>query len=296
MVDTFTYTVSGAGLTMVNGDYRREGEYGGIAKYVHANGQIYMLRFTMPKTGNIFWYLADKDNLDKDSGDYYRIMASDAWPPVGEWQMCRDGVLPNPTITADAYTVSGAGLTMVNGDYRREGEYGGIAKYVHATGQIYMLRFTMPKTGNIFWYLADKDNLDKDSGDYYRIKASDARPPVGEWQMCRDGVLPNAIIRHAIPPPLSTSDRPPAPPQIPSPPPQAPTPPSQMEPVPMGIPIQAAAPVTPAAVQTAGLAALLQSLNLHDKLGAADAWCADKGAEHVADIAEYGLAEELVSQ
>jgi len=68
-----------------------------------------------------------------------------------------------------------------------------------------------------------------------------------------------------------------------------------MEPVPMGIPIQAAAPVTPAAVQTAGLAALLQSLNLHDKLGAADAWCADKGAEHVADIAEYGLAEELVS-
>jgi hypothetical protein len=96
----------------------------------------------------------------------------------------------------DAYVVSGAGFTPANGVYSREGEYGGTAKYVHEKGQIWMIRYTLP-SGNQYWYLADKDNLDRDTGDYYRIKCAEGRPPLGEWEKAKDGVLPCATIaRH----------------------------------------------------------------------------------------------------
>ena len=42
-----------------------------------------------------------------------------------------------------------------------------------------------------------------------------------------------------------------------------------------------------------GLAELLASLNLTQHLGAADAWCVDRGAEDAADLKDEDLAEQL---
>ena len=99
--------------------------------------------------------------------------------------------------TKDAYVVSGAGFTPANGIYSREGEYGGTARYVHEKGQIWMIRYTLP-SGSQYWYLADKDNLDRDIGDYYRIKCAEGRPPLGEWEKAESGVLPCPTIAGLI--------------------------------------------------------------------------------------------------
>ena len=44
--------------------------------------------------------------------------------------------------------------------------------------------------------------------------------------------------------------------------------------------------------KTAGLAALLEGLNLSDKLVTADAWCVEMGADDVAKLAQEEIAEE----
>ena len=45
-----------------------------------ANGSWWLLRYTM-KSGNSWWYIADKDNLDSDDGDMYRVQHNGKLPP-----------------------------------------------------------------------------------------------------------------------------------------------------------------------------------------------------------------------
>ena len=54
--------------------------------------------------------------------------------------------------------------------------------------------------------------------------------------------------------------------------------------------------VAGAASGVAGLAELLGSLGLEDKLAAADAWCDSIGAESVDDLAEEDYAERLAQE
>ena len=87
--------VSGAGVSAVNGVYVRDGTYGGVPLY--KNGQVWLLRYRLP-AGMHFWYLADKDRLDVDDGDYYRIRSEEGVPPLdgSRWMLARDGRSPTP--------------------------------------------------------------------------------------------------------------------------------------------------------------------------------------------------------
>eukprot|EP00308_Calcidiscus_leptoporus_P008945 CAMPEP_0119362928 /NCGR_PEP_ID=MMETSP1334-20130426/9810_1 /TAXON_ID=127549 /ORGANISM="Calcidiscus leptoporus, Strain RCC1130" /LENGTH=457 /DNA_ID=CAMNT_0007378199 /DNA_START=57 /DNA_END=1430 /DNA_ORIENTATION=- len=89
--------VSGAGVDFVNGIYVRDGTYGGVPLF--KNGQTWLLRYRL-QSGAHFWYLADKDRLDVDDGDYYRIRSEARLPPVGAndmWTLAKSGVSPTPS-------------------------------------------------------------------------------------------------------------------------------------------------------------------------------------------------------
>ena len=93
------FLVTGAGSEDVNGFYRREGEYGGAPLFT--NGDWWLLRYTM-KSGNSWWYIADKNNLDSDDGDMYRVQYNGTLPPTDvEWRKAKDGVLPTPKLRAE---------------------------------------------------------------------------------------------------------------------------------------------------------------------------------------------------
>ena len=93
-----TLRVSGAGSSAANGLYTKDGEYRGAPKYVHEDGQLWMLRYTL-RSGAKFWYIADKDRLDVDPGDLYRIRSdADEPPTTGEWSNAHDGQSPPPTL------------------------------------------------------------------------------------------------------------------------------------------------------------------------------------------------------
>ena len=51
-----TLRVSGAGSSAANGLYTKDGEYRGAPKYVHEDGQLWMLRYTL-RSGAKFWYM-----------------------------------------------------------------------------------------------------------------------------------------------------------------------------------------------------------------------------------------------
>ena len=107
-----------------------------------------------------------------------------------------------PTVVPRAYVVEGGGFAPANGTYTRDGDYGGSPKWVHADGQIWLIRYRLP-SGSHYWYVADKDQLSRDDGDYYRVKTEAALPPVdGDWRLAKDGVEP---------PPRFTADVPPTP-------------------------------------------------------------------------------------
>ena len=96
----------------------------------------------------------------------------------------------------------GAGFGAANGVYTRTGEYrnatGDAAPlFIHEAGQIWLLRYRLP-SGTDWWYLADKDQLDRNDGDYYRVRADpEARdvPPLEAGQhWTRGQPLPEALL------------------------------------------------------------------------------------------------------
>ena len=91
----FGYRVSGAGTQEVNGLYTHSGEYQGMPLFT--NGQWWLLRYTMP-SGSTWWYIADKDGLDSDDGDMYRVRSASDCPPLDGWAKAKDGRLPAPRL------------------------------------------------------------------------------------------------------------------------------------------------------------------------------------------------------
>jgi len=90
------YLVAGAGSSKANGSYLRDGLYEGVPLF--KNGNWWLLRYTLGE-GNVFWYIADKDQLEHDAGDLYRVKCDDDEPPLGGWLKAVDGVLPAPTLS-----------------------------------------------------------------------------------------------------------------------------------------------------------------------------------------------------
>ena len=91
------FTVSGAGTKEANGFYAREGEFEGAALFT--KGQWWLLRYTLP-SGNQWWYIADKYQLDRDDGDLYRVKSNSDLPPLDGWVKAQDGRLPVPQLSA----------------------------------------------------------------------------------------------------------------------------------------------------------------------------------------------------
>ena len=86
-----------AGTGFVNGLYVRDGYY--CEAPLYKCGQIWLLRYRLP-SGAHFWYLADKDRLDVDDGDYYRIRSEAKLPPTDAadtWIIAKDGTRPAPS-------------------------------------------------------------------------------------------------------------------------------------------------------------------------------------------------------
>ena len=88
--DPYAFVVEDAGYDPVNGRYERDGDYEGSPKFVHSDGQIWMLRYRLPN-GSRYWYIADKDQLSRDDGDYYRVKTELDLPLVdGDWRLAKE--------------------------------------------------------------------------------------------------------------------------------------------------------------------------------------------------------------
>ena len=97
----YGYRVEGAGSAEVDGLYVRDGEYGGAPLF--KKGRLWLLRYRIPSSGNLWWYIADKDSLDKDDGDMYRIRCAEprdeGLPPTrANWLRAKDGRNPAPRV------------------------------------------------------------------------------------------------------------------------------------------------------------------------------------------------------
>ena len=63
----------------------------------------------------MWWYIADKNSLDSDDGDMYRVQHNAQLPPTDlEWKKAKDGVLPAPTLRAES-GVEGLGKAGTSG-------------------------------------------------------------------------------------------------------------------------------------------------------------------------------------
>lgn len=110
------------------------------------------------------------------------------------------GVVPRPDAAVGAarpskhvLVASGAGLNAANGHYVEDGTYKGFPRYVHEQGQLWLIRYQLKV--NAWWYIADKDNLDVNKGDLYRIQSAASEPPLDcLWTVAHDGVAPGPIL------------------------------------------------------------------------------------------------------
>jgi Ca2+-binding EF-hand superfamily protein len=96
-VNNQLYTVQGAGTSKCNGTYLPATEFDGVLSYV--NGNVLLLRWRMGN-GDQWWYLADRNSLDRKRGDYYRVKSSSDTPPRTGWVSDNqtEGVRPYPIV------------------------------------------------------------------------------------------------------------------------------------------------------------------------------------------------------
>ncbi|KAL1520584.1 hypothetical protein AB1Y20_022160 [Prymnesium parvum] len=129
-------TVHGAGIAETNGTYRRSGMFQGAPRFIHEREQLWLIRYQLP-SGTHWWYIADKDQLHVNDGDYYRVIANTSdllTPPRTGWSLAQDGRPPIPLFTfetterassasipaADASsTARAAAFSLITGTLRR---------------------------------------------------------------------------------------------------------------------------------------------------------------------------------
>jgi len=96
--------VEGAGVEAVNGIYEAVGFHDGVPMFVYRG--VALLRCALP-SGSRFWYLCNKNQINVDDGDYYRIYSAEELPPMSSgnedpytvrWVVAKDGAEPVPTI------------------------------------------------------------------------------------------------------------------------------------------------------------------------------------------------------
>ena len=95
--------VSGAGSPEANGVYTRSTEeYRNAPYFVHQDSQLWMYRWESTITaGKLLWYISDKDTIEKNEGDLYRMLGDTDQPKVPPtaraWDVMKDGVSPPPS-------------------------------------------------------------------------------------------------------------------------------------------------------------------------------------------------------
>lgn len=80
-------------------------------------------------------YIADKDQLQRNDGDYYRVRSEAALPPTEGWALAQDGCSPIPRISlagsagasdeASTTTATEGGLTALRALLDAQSEGGG---------------------------------------------------------------------------------------------------------------------------------------------------------------------------
>ena len=100
------------------------------------------------------------------------------------------------------YTVQGAGTSKCNGTYLPSIEFDGVPSYIN--GDVLLLRWRMGN-GDQWWYLANRNSLDRKRGDYYRVKSLSDTPPSTGWisDDQTEGVEPYPNVGHSGNPPFS---------------------------------------------------------------------------------------------
>ena len=100
------------------------------------------------------------------------------------------------------YTVQGAGTSECNGTYHPSTEFDGVPSYIN--GDVLLLRWKMGN-GDQWWYLANRNSLDRKRGDYYRVKSSSDTPPSTGWMSDdqTEGVKPFPSVQHSGNPPVN---------------------------------------------------------------------------------------------
>ena len=91
------FTVQGAGTSKCNGTYLPATEFDGVPSYI--NGDVLLLRWRMGN-GDQWWYLADRNSLDRKRGDYYRVKSTSDTPPRTGWisDDQTEGAAPYPNV------------------------------------------------------------------------------------------------------------------------------------------------------------------------------------------------------
>ena len=72
-------------------------EFDGVPSYI--NGDVLLLRWRMGN-GDQWWYLANRNSLDRKRGDYYRVKSSSDTPPSTGWTTDdqTEGEAPFPSV------------------------------------------------------------------------------------------------------------------------------------------------------------------------------------------------------
>ena len=196
------YVVEGAGKSIANGVYVRDGKHDGSPCFRNQHctppGQIWLCKHHGK------WLIGDKDKLDDTDGDYYDIDCpdDDVLPETYGWEVCQDGVLPLPKITEvpegpASLVVENAGTAQANGTYVRSGTYDGAPRYNMSGTNFSIFR----SRGNGFrWMIGHKttnDQISEEAGDLYQSNAVSEYPPFAStsWDATEEGVEPPPSVR-----------------------------------------------------------------------------------------------------
>ena len=98
--------------------------------------------------------------------------------------------------TPPTIIVSGAGCAEANGRYALQGTYQQAPRWVHQAGQLWLIRYRLP-SGTNWWYIADKDQLNVNDGDLYRVRAvpiDEFMPPSTGWSLARSRPPADAVV------------------------------------------------------------------------------------------------------